>query len=170
MFNLFKKNESNENLSPVDCASNEIVAPSNAMQVALEEVNDEVFSEKLMGDGVAFKLQGDKITVCAPANGTLTVMFPTGHAFGITTADGIDILIHIGIDTVKLQGDGFKILDKKAGDTVQAGEAVVTVNLKKVREQYDTTTMMIITNDNGHNIRFANPGEVTRGQVIAHIE
>lgn len=170
MFNLFRKNQNNEKLLPVDCAYNEIVAPVNAVQIALEDVEDEVFSEKIMGDGVAFRLQGDEITVCAPANGTLTAVFDTGHAFGVTTGDGIEILIHIGIDTVELQGDGFKILDKKVGDTIQAGEPVVRVELKKVREKYDTTTMLIVPNTNGHDIRFAAPGEVTRGQVIANIQ
>lgn len=169
MINLFKKNLNNEIYSPVVCKNNEIIAPVNAVQIALEEVNDQVFSEKIMGDGVAFKLQGEEITVCAPANGTLSVMFKTGHAFGVTTVDGIEILIHIGIDTVELNGDGYKVLDKKTGDILRAGEPVVRVNLKKVREKYDTTTMLIITNDNGHKIIFSNPGEVTRGQVIAII-
>lgn len=170
MFNLFKKNQPKEELLPVNCGQNEIVAPANATLVALEDVNDEVFSEKIMGDGIAFNFQGDEITVCSPANGKLTVLFDTGHAFAITTDDGIEILIHIGIDTVKLAGDGFKILDKKVGETIQAGESVVKVELKKIRGKYDTTTMLIVANDNGHKVQFVNLGEVMRGQVIANIQ
>lgn len=170
MFDLFKKNQCNEELSSVNCAESEIVAPANATLVALEDVDDEVFSEKIMGDGIAFKLQGDEITVCSPVDGKLNLVFDTGHAFAITTNNGIEILIHIGIDTVKLQGDGFKILNRKIGETIHAGEPVIRVELKKIRKKYDTTTMLIVSNDNGHKIQFVNQGEVKRGQVIASIK
>lgn len=170
MFNLFKKKECNEELSSVNCEYNEIIAPANATLVALEDVNDEIFSEKIMGDGIAFKLHGDETTVCSPVNGKLSLVFDTGHAFVVTSDNGVEILIHIGIDTVELQGDGFKILNKKVGETIKAGEPIIGVELKKIQENYDTTTMLIVSNNNGHTIQFANLGEVTRGQVIANIQ
>lgn len=170
MFNLFKRNKSNKKLSYVNCAYNEIVSPVDGTMIPLEDVNDEVFSEKLMGDGVAFKVQGDEIMVCSPVNGKLNAIMDTGHAFGITTDDGIEILVHIGIDTVKLQGNGFEILNKGVGERIYAGEPIIRVELEKICKKYDTTTMLIITNYNGHKIQFENMDEVSSGQIIANIQ
>ena len=78
-----------------------IVALAKARMFPIEEVKDQVFSQKLMGDGVAFELEEDQ--VCAPVSGELTAMFETGHAFGILTKDGMEVLVHIGIDTVNLR-------------------------------------------------------------------
>ena len=115
----------------------------------LHTVSDPVFAEKMVGKSTAFKFNKDKVVLCSPANVTLSVLFPTGHAFGITTNEGVEILIRCGIDTVNANGDGFRILNKKQGDTVKTGDPVVEVNIKKLSAAYDMSTMLIITNPNG---------------------
>lgn len=154
-------------LPPVNIADDQICALADGEMIDLGTVPDPVFAQKMMGDGVAFKYAGNEVTVCAPANGKLTALFPTGHAFGITRSDGVELLVHIGIDTVNAKGDGFKLLGHKQDDTVKAGEPIVTVDLKKLGAKYDMSVMLIVTNANEKDIKFTAPGKVTRGQVIS---
>lgn len=158
MFKLFKKTVSTENKG--------IVAPADGNMFSIENVSDPMFAQKLLGDGVAFKYEGDSVVVCAPASGSLSALFPTGHAFGVTTPEGVELLVHIGIDTVSANGEGFKILGKNQGDKVNAGDPVVEVDLKKLSEKFDMSTMLIITNDNGKKIDFIEFGEVKKEQTI----
>lgn len=147
-------------------ASSDITAPADGELISIEDVADPAFSSKAMGDGVAFKYSGDKVTVCAPASGTLSALFPTGHAFGISMNNGVQILIHIGIDTVEANGDGFRLLGKKEDDRVHAGDPIVEVDLKKLGEKYDMTTMLIIPDDGGQTVTFRAPGTVKKGESI----
>lgn len=141
-----------------------IVAITEGDLLPLTEVNDETFSKKMLGDGVAFKLDSDFI--CAPANGQLTTLFPTGHAFGITTKEGIELLVHIGIDTVNLKGEGFDVLVEQ-GEEVRAGEPIVRVDREKITAAgYDLTTMLILTNDFDHEIQLNNQGQVKVGTSL----
>lgn len=141
-----------------------IVAITEGDLLPLTEVNDQTFSKKMLGDGVAFKLDSDFI--CAPANGQLTTLFPTGHAFGITTKEGIELLVHIGIDTVNLKGEGFDVLVEQ-GEEVRAGEPIVRVDREKVTAAgYDLTTMLILTNDFDHEIQLNNQGQVKVGTSL----
>ena len=158
MFKLFKKTVSTENKG--------IVAPADGNMFSIENVSDPMFAQKLLGDGVAFKYEGDSVVVCAPASGSLSALFPTGHAFGVTTPEGVELLVHIGIDTVSANGEGFKSLGKNQGDKVNAGDPVVEVDLKKLSEKFDMSTMLIITNDNGKKIDFIEFGEVKKEQTI----
>lgn len=98
--------------------------------VSLEKVPDAVFAQKLMGDGYALELTEGKIT--APISGEIMLVFPTGHAFGIKTADGLEILIHLGIDTVELNGEGFRSLVKQ-GDRVKQGDTLTIMDLDFIR-------------------------------------
>lgn len=133
----------------------------------LEEVNDEVFSRKMMGDGAAFELYEDQ--VCAPVSGELVAMFPTGHAFGIRRDDGVEILVHIGIDTVKLEGSGFNVVLQQ-GARVQAGQPVVRVDREYVKRQgYDLSTMLIVTNAGGGELSLGAMGEKKRGEIVGTI-
>lgn len=157
MFNFFKK---------AVAGNKGIVAPAAGTMFAIENVKDEMFAQKLLGDGVAFKYEGDSVTVCAPADGTLSALFPTGHAFGVTTPEGVELLVHIGIDTVSADGDGFKTLGKNQGDSVKAGDPIVEVDLKKLCEKFDMSTMLVVTNDNGKKISFIESGKVEKGQSI----
>lgn len=141
-----------------------VFAVADGELVPLENVNDDVFAQKLMGDGIALKAASDFIT--APVNGELTTVFPTGHAFGITRLDGVEILVHIGINTVELNGEGFDVL-AKAGETVRAGQPIVKINRELISQKgYDTTTMVIITNANGKTIDLQQTGDVKQGHRL----
>ena len=129
-------------------------------------VNDSMFANKVLGESVAFKSSSDIFTVTAPISGTLSAMYPTGHAFGITNSDGVEILVHIGIDTVKSNGEGFTLAGFKQGDTVKAGDVIVTVNQKKLKENYDMPVMLIVVNDQGKNIQFKDACKVKQKQNI----
>ena len=167
MFTLFKKKEVFE---PLHKDNSEITSLGNGKLIPIESVSDPMFAEKMLGDSIAFEFSGRDVTVFAPVNGTLTVMFPTGHAFGITTDDGLEFLVHIGIDTVNSKGQGFKILNKKQGDHVEAGDPIVTVNVNALKEKYDMSTMLIVTNVNEKNVTLVREGDVTRESVVGKIE
>ena len=160
---LFKKELE---LQAIEVSDDAVIAPADGHMISITEVPDPVFSQKMMGDGVAFHFDKSNVTICAPANGTLTAFFPTGHAFGITMNNGVEVLVHIGIDTVEANGDGFRLHSHKQGDTVKAGEPLVDVDVKKLGAKYDMSTMLIITIANGHTIRFIEPQDVVRGQRI----
>ena len=95
-------------------------------------------------------------------------MFPTGHAFGVTMKNGVELLVHIGIDTVNAKGDGFRVLGVKQDDTVRAGDPIVEVDLKKLSKKYDMPVMLIITNANANDqtITFRSPCAVKRGESV----
>ena len=139
MFDLFK--------SKVD---KNIYAPVKGKCIDITEVNDIGFASLSMGDGIA--IIPDTHIIAAPCDGTVQMIFRTGHAFGIKADNGFEILIHIGIDTVNLEGKGFNVL-KKVNQRVKKGEPVVEVDLDFIKENYDSTTMMIVTNGkNFHKI------------------
>ncbi|MCI5871731.1 MULTISPECIES: sucrose-specific PTS transporter subunit IIBC [Streptococcus] len=121
-----------------------IVNPLAGQVVDLKDVNDPVFSSEAMGKGIAIKPSDN--TVYAPADGTISIAFETGHAYGIKTDKGAEILIHIGIDTVSMDGNGFtpKV---KADQKVKAGDVLATFEPAKIKEAgLDDTTMIIVTN------------------------
>ena len=162
-FYLGKRRQAKENTT---FNNKEIVAIADGLQLPIEEVNDDVFAKKMMGDGVAFTLSQQ--TVSAPVNGTLSVLYPTGHAFGIVDSAGIEYLCHIGIDTVKANGQGFTLL-KKQGESVVAGEPIVELDLNQLEQKYDMTTMLVVTNPNNKTVCFNDPGKVVRGQTVGKI-
>lgn len=165
MFSLFKKKEKEEAYTnTVTASDDEIVALGNGTLIPIEQVNDPTFAEKMMGDGIAFDL--DDGFVVSPCNGSLDVAFPTGHAFGITRNDGVEVLIHIGINTVSENGKGFTVLAKQ-GTQVKAGDPLVKVDLNTLRTKYDMTTMLVITNPNDKEVSFIDCEHVERGQKIS---
>ncbi|AQR97404.1 beta-glucoside-specific PTS transporter subunit IIABC [Clostridium saccharoperbutylacetonicum] len=130
-----KKNHDND-LELVSCVQGEMIN--------IEEVRDAVFAGKAMGEGVAFIPENGVIT--APIDGAIEVAFPTGHAIGIKSSDGVEILIHVGINTVELKGEHFKMLVNQ-GESVKCGQKLIEFDLEAIKEKdYDITTMMIITN------------------------
>lgn len=145
---------------------NEIVALADGKVVETSSVSDPMFAEEMMGKTLVFNYDADTVTLHSPASGTLTVLFPTGHAFGITTDDGVELLVHCGVDTVSANGDGFKLLDKKQGDKVNAGDPIVEVDVKKLKEKFDMSTMLVITNPNGKTLEFVGPCDVKLGQSV----
>ena len=136
-----------------------LTSPVNGTQISLSEVVDETFASEMLGTTVAVEPADGKIV--APCDGEVSNIFETGHAVCITTESGGELLIHIGIDTVKMDGKGFtkKVSD---GDKVHAGDILVEADLEEIKNAgYQTTTMMILTNtDEFGNVTKAEPAEV----------
>lgn len=125
----------------------DIFAPVKGEVLPISESADEVFASKAMGDGVAINPTEDMIY--APANGTISLVFPTGHAVGITLNNGIELLIHAGIDTVKMEGEGFKNF-VAVGDTVKKGDKLLSFDRNLIVEKgYQTQTMLLVAKDGG---------------------
>ncbi|HFI0076488.1 TPA: sucrose-specific PTS transporter subunit IIBC [Streptococcus suis] len=144
-----------------DLAEETLVSPLSGDVVALENVNDPVFSSGAMGKGLAVK--PSEGVVYAPADAEVTIAFETGHAYGLKTASGAEILIHIGIDTVSMNGNGFEKL-VVAGDKVKAGTPIAKFDAAKIAEAgLDDTTMVIVTN----TADFAEVSPLAEG-TIAH--
>ena len=142
-------------------AEETLVSPLSGDVVALENVNDPVFSSGAMGKGLAVK--PSEGVVYAPADADVTIAFETGHAYGLKTASGAEILIHIGIDTVSMNGNGFEKL-VAAGDKVKAGTPIAKFDAAKIAEAgLDDTTMVIVTN----TADFAEVSPLAEG-TIAH--
>ena len=133
--------------------------------IALSNVNDPVFSSGAMGQGIAVKPSQD--VVYAPADAEVTIVFPTGHAYGLRTANGAEILIHVGIDTVSMNGEGFN-QKVNQGDKVKAGDVLGTFDSAKIAAAgLDNTTMVIVTNT--ADFASVNPvasGSVAKGDAI----
>ena len=158
MFDFLKKRAQSEA---------ELKALADGEMIPLSDVKDEMFSQKIMGEGVAFRLEGNRIT--APCSGTLSAVFPGGHAYGITRSDGVEILIHIGIDTVSLNGEGFDVRVKQ-GEYVRQGEVLCTVDPDIMESRgIDTTTMMIFTDLNGKTAAIAGYGKVKGKETTAAV-
>ena len=109
----------------------EFVSPVTGKVIPIEQVEDETFASKILGDGFAVELTDG--VVAAPFDAEVTAAFPTGHAYGLKRADGLECLIHIGLDTVELNGAGFDIKVKQ-GDQVKQGQVLVEVDLDCVHQ------------------------------------
>lgn len=131
MFGFFKK-------------SFKIVAPMDGKVINLSKVPDEVFSQRLVGDGVAIDSTGD--TIVSPANGILKIIFKTNHAFAVVLENGAEILVHIGLDTVELDGYGFERVAEE-GKKVKAGDPIIKINRQAIEEKgCSLITPVLITN------------------------
>ena len=153
-----------------EIAEETLTSPVNGTQIPLSEVADEIFASEMLGTTVAVEPADGKIV--ASCDGEVSNIFETGHAVCITTESGGELLIHIGIDTVKMDGKGFtkKVSD---GDKVHAGDILVEADLEEIKNAgYQTTTMMILTNtDEFGNVTKAEPAEVkTTSKVMTLIK
>ena len=146
-----------------------LVTPIVGDVVALADVNDPVFSSGAMGQGIAVKPSQD--VVYAPADAEVTIVFPTGHAYGLKTANGAEILIHVGIDTVSMNGEGF---DQKVaqGDKVKAGDVLGTFDSNKIAAAgLDDTTMVIVTNTaDFSSVAPIVTGSVAKGDALIEVK
>lgn len=156
---------------PVAVASSEtvsaetIVSPLNGEVVALTAVNDPVFASEAMGKGIAIKPSDN--TVYSPVDGTVQIAFETGHAYGLKSNDGAEILIHIGIDTVSMAGKGFKQA-VSANQTVKKGDVLGTFDLNDIAAAgLDSTTMVIVTNTADYTeVNPVATGTVAKGDAL----
>ena len=142
----------------------ELCAPLTGEAVDLSQVSDPVFAEKMVGDGIAIIPTED--IVVAPCDGKVVQIFPTNHAIGIETTTGLDLLIHIGIDTVDLKGDGFERLIEE-GATVKKGQPILKVDIKRVKELgKPLTSPFVITNVDAVEFKKRATGKVEAGQSV----
>ncbi|WP_028988312.1 PTS sugar transporter subunit IIA [Thermicanus aegyptius] len=121
----------------------QILSPMTGEKVAITEVPDPTFNEKMIGDGAAILPSSGE--VLSPAEGEVIQVFPTMHALGIRTLSGLEILIHVGLETVALKGEGFQAL-VKAGEKVKAGTPLLRFDLKKIEEKANPISPIVITN------------------------
>lgn len=138
-----------------------LYAPVDGTCIPLDEVDDNVFSSRLMGDGVAFRFQGSQ--VCAPCDGKVCMIAETKHAFGMMIDGGVELLIHIGMDTVNLKGEGFRVLVEENQD-VRKGTPVIELDREFLESKgIDLTTPMIVTNGEDMELETFTGREVEKG-------
>lgn len=149
-----------------------VVAPMKGEVKPITEVPDPVFAEKMMGDGFCvFPEILSAAQVVSPVDGEVVNLFPTGHAVGIRTSGGLEVLVHIGIDTVKLQGKGFRILVTE-GAKVTAGQPLMQVDLTAIQGDVPSlATPVVFTNlDEKKSWRLERQGSVEAGDPVAVVE
>jgi len=123
----------------------EIKSPADGEIIDIESVNDEVFSQKMVGDGVAIIPTSSKFT--APIDGVVSKIFPTNHAYSIKGKKALEVMVHIGLDTVTLEGRGFTRIAQE-GDEVKAGDLIIEVDLAYIKEHAkDIVTPIIISDE-----------------------
>lgn len=146
-----------------------IGAPTAGKLVSIKEVSDPTFSEEVLGKGAAIIPSDGKFY--APVDGTISTIFPTGHAAAITSSEGVEILIHIGLDTVKLEGKHFTIHAEERQE-IKKGELLLEADLDQIKaEGYDIITPVIICNSDEYSeIQMMEPGDVTQGDDILKLQ
>lgn len=138
------------------------VAPMSGKLIPMEQVSDPVFSSKSIGDGFAIVIEND--SVVSPVSGEVVALFPTKHAIGIKASDRTEYLIHIGLDTVKYQGEGFEAF-VAIGDMVKQGDLLLKVDITFFKEKgVDLTSPVVITNLNGRRVKLLKEGSLSQGE------
>lgn len=153
-FNIFKK----EKLA--------VFAPVNGDIIPLSEVPDPVFSQKMMGEGIAMLPEEGKVS--SPVKGSVILVADTKHAVGIRAVDGTEILVHVGLETVSLNGEGFTVA-VNVGDKVAAGQLLMKVDLDTIKARAKSIiTPIVITNshENGKQYRFTQDKKGTIGETV----
>lgn len=161
-----EKTETDEMVAPVKTNQEDKIILASPLQgeiLPLEKVQDPVFASGALGKGVAIEPTEGKLY--APADGEITTLFPTGHAVGLTTTEGVELLMHIGMDTVELDGKGFE-LSVKQGDSVKKGDLLVTFDIAAIKEAgYPVVTPIVVTNTNDYlDVLDMNQTDVLHGE------
>ncbi len=153
LFNFIKRN------------SEQVVAPISGKCISITRVNDQVFSSKSLGDG--FAIIPNDCMVVSPVDGKITLIAETKHAFGVKTEKGVEILVHIGLDTVQLEGRGFAV-HVKQGEKVKAGDQVISFEKAYVEDSsIDMTTMTVFTSGMTEEVRLGYyEKQVTQGDIL----
>lgn len=144
----------------------EVASPFTGTLVSLDDVNDEVFSERVMGEGVA--VMPSEGRVVAPVTGTIAKLFEGGHGFAIETAEGLQILVHVGLETVHLKGDGFTVRASE-GQEITAGNEIVAVDLKRMNElNIDIVSPVVVIS--GEAVTVTTSTEVKAGDPLLEVK
>jgi len=154
MFGLFKRK------------AREVQAPVDGEVVPLEEVDDEVFSQKMVGDGIAIKPIGEFF--CAPIDGKISKIFATNHAYSIKGTKDLEVMVHIGLESVALNGAGFKRLVEE-GAHVTAGTPIIQVDMSILKEAKSTITPVIIAEGSSVGTLEKKMGIVKQGDTIMEV-
>ena len=164
-----KEEQVTEEKIQVESHDDMVLNPVNGTVVDLKEVPDETFAQEMLGKGFAVIPEGHKFY--APVSGKVEAVFPTGHAIGITSTTGATLLIHIGLDTVKMNGEGFKVA-VEAGQEVQQGDLLVECDLDLVKEKgYNTITPVLITNPEEYKeLKTLSNGKMDAGKPVLELE
>ncbi len=150
-----------------DLREDVLYAPLCGEKRALEKVNDPVFANKIMGDGIA--ILPKKGELYSPVNGKVSVVFSTKHVIGIESNYGLKVIIHIGIDTVNNKGKGFNVKVKQ-GDIVKVGELLMRFNLSSLSKDYDMIAMITIENSKEFELDMGNDGKVEVGSELIKVK
>ena len=147
----------------------EVYSVADGQVIELEQVKDPVFSQKMMGDGFAVEPANGNIV--SPVSGTVSSVFPTKHALGLVTEAGLEVLVHIGLDTVSLEGKPFEVMVSE-GQTVAAGDLLVKADLGAIREAgRETTTVVVFTNGDAiKSVKLEQTGSLAAKTAVAKVE
>lgn len=156
MFGFLKKNKKDNEIN--------LVAPATGKIIPISEIPDPVFAQKMAGDGVGIDVTGD--TIVAPASGTVSLIFKTKHAFAMTLDNGIELLVHVGLETVALNGEGFEQLITE-GTSVQAGTPILKIDREFIKSKgCPLITPVLITNvDVVKSLTSVSNGDVVAGET-----
>lgn len=148
MFNLFKKSKE------------QLVAPLSGKLVKIEDVPDPVFSDKIIGEGIAIEPTTEELL--APIDGEVINITPTKHAIGIRTEKGTEVLIHVGLETVSMDGEGFTV-HVQEGDQVSTGQPLMTFDLELIRERANSILTPIVITNNQNQKKQIQPTDASTG-------
>ena len=151
VFNIFKKKAMN------------IVAPLNGTMIPIEDVPDPVFSQKMMGDGIAIEPESGHLY--APFDGEIIMVSPTKHAIALRSDCGVEVLIHIGLETVALNGKGF-LPAVKAGEHVKVGQLLIEVDWAVLAERVESTVTPIIITKSDKKVEHGSMGPCVQGETV----
>jgi len=142
----------------------QVLAPLNGQVIPLEQVPDPVFSQKMMGEGVAIMPTGGDVV--APIDGTVVLISKTKHAIGIRTTDDTEVLIHVGLETVTLKGEGFSVFVNE-GDVVSTGQKLMTVDWDLIKDKVPSiVTPIVITNSADRSVEYADAATSVAGETL----
>lgn len=168
MFDFLKRKKKEEETVSADAPKQDVYAVANGDFVAIDMINDPVFSQKMMGDG--FGVDPETGEIYAPIAGTVMSIFPTKHAVYIKTDDDVEVLVHMGIDTVELDGAPFDI-SVAEGDRVEAGTQIAIVDLAQLETaEKGKSIVVVFTNlEDFSNLSLSASGQVTQSEAVGYV-